>query len=117
VAIERNPIHGALSEGEFLGGVTGEADARNHGMFESRAQGCFCPVKEAAREIFFEGRDACDRSVKLYGGACRSAGDLQFFGERPRRASQQEQRGTQDEFRSGNHANPHRMDEPASRLP
>jgi hypothetical protein len=52
-AIQGNPVHGTLGEGELFRGVAREADAGDHGMLEARAHGGSRFMEIAARKIFF----------------------------------------------------------------
>jgi len=54
-AIQRKPIQRPFGERKLLGGVAGEADARNQGVLEPRAKSSLCLVKVAAGEFFSQG--------------------------------------------------------------
>jgi hypothetical protein len=92
-AIQRNPIQRPFSEREFLGGVAGEADARDQGVLEPRAKRSLCLVKVASGKILLARRSANGNAVQFHSRAGRVAGELQFFSVATRRAGEQQYDG------------------------
>ena len=82
VAVEVDPVHGADGEGDFAGGIAGESEAGDHGMFEALAEGGVGAMKVAARKIFFEGRGAYGDAVEFDCCPRRSAGDFESLSDR-----------------------------------
>jgi len=78
-AVEGDPLHRALGEGDFLCGVASEVEPRDERMFEARAERRARAMEVAAGKIFFKRRGADDDAVDFHGGARRSAGDDEFF--------------------------------------
>ena len=75
VALEGHPVRGAFGKLNFLGGVTVEGEASDHGMFEARAEGGSCFVEIAAGNIFLVRSAAHEDAVDLYGRARWCTGD------------------------------------------
>jgi hypothetical protein len=75
VAFEGNPVRGAFGKLNFLGGVTVEGEAGDHGMFEARAEGGFCFVEIANGNVFLVRSGAYEDAVDLYGRARWRTGD------------------------------------------
>ena len=82
VAVEIDPVHGPLGEGDFAGGIAGQREASDHGMFEALAKRGVRPMKVAAGKIFLEGSGADGDAIEFDGCARRGTGDLQGVGGR-----------------------------------
>ncbi len=102
-AVQRNPNHGAFGQGEFLGGVAREAEARDHGMLQAGAERSSRLVKIAAGKVPFKRSSTDGNAVKLNCGAGRRAGDLQLVRDGGRRAGKQKQGSAENKFRAGSH--------------
>src|SRR5690242_6419206 len=80
VAVEINPVHRANGESNFAGGITGQRETDDHGMFESLAKSGVRAMEITTGKIFFEGSGADGDAVEFNGGTGRSAGDLESVG-------------------------------------
>jgi hypothetical protein len=88
-AVQADPFHGPGSEFNFFGGVSGERDPRNHGMFQARADGSLGLVKVSARKLFFVRRCSRDDAVNFDRCTRRRACDFQGIGNRVRGRGEQ----------------------------
>jgi hypothetical protein len=102
-AIEGDPIHGAFGEPKLLCYVSGQSKARDHGVFQSRSKHRSRFVEVAAGKIFFKWRRAYYDAVQFHGNPCRSARDLQFFGNDAERTGEGNESCKKREFRAGSH--------------
>jgi hypothetical protein len=116
-SFERNPILRTFGQSEFFGGVTGEADARDHGVLEAGAHGSPRFVKISTGKILFERCGARDDTVEFDRGAGGVAGDLQFFGGGAPWACKQKQNSAKTDSRAGSHTNPRGKDGLTDKLP
>ena len=80
-AVQIDPFHRTFGERNFPRGITGQRNARHHGVFQALTERGAGAVKVAAGKILLEGRGAGENTIELPGGSGRIAGDLQRFGE------------------------------------
>jgi len=82
VAVEIDPLHGAIGKLDLACSVTCQRDARDKGMFQALADRGVGAMEIATREGFFEWSGASEGPVKFDAGARRSAGDFEGLGRR-----------------------------------
>jgi hypothetical protein len=77
-AVQGAPFHWAFAEDDFLGGVSGEGQARYKLVLQVRADGGFSFVKIAAGIFYFDGSGADFDAVDLDGCTGRFAGNAEL---------------------------------------